>query len=117
MAHELSVDSGDSPAAKQRCLDNVEATTQPGLKKRQLLLFPLDLYLGSRNALEDIEVIHDGLVKAYMLDGLFQRPTEENPVGLDNLVRKRDLECSTILLRTGLGGSRRTEPDRQSFHS
>ena len=39
-----------------------------------------------------------------MLDCLFQGTTEENPVSLDNLVRKGDIDCSTILLRTGLGG-------------
>ena len=49
-----------------------------------------------------------------MRDGLFQGTTEENSVGLDNLVRKRDLDGSSILLRTGLGCARRNELDRPS---
>ena len=52
-------------------------TTQPGLKKLQLFLFLLYLYLGGRNKLSDLQIIHDELVEAYMIDCLFQITTEE----------------------------------------
>ena len=77
----------------------------------------LYLCLGSRNELGNLEVIHDGLVEPCMLDCLFQIAAEKNLVGLDNLVRKRDLDGGSILLRTGLGGSRWNELDRRRFHS
>ena len=56
------------------------------MKKVQLLLFFLYLCLGGRNALGDLEISCDRLVKTHMLDGLFQVPAEENPISLDDLV-------------------------------
>ena len=47
--------------------------------------------LGGRNALGNLEICCDGLVKAHMLDDLFQVPAEENPISLDDFVKERQL--------------------------
>ena len=52
-------------------------------------MFLLYLCLGGRNALSNLEICCDGLVKGDMLDGLFQVPAEENPISLDDLVGER----------------------------
>ena len=67
-------------------------------------MFLLYLYLGGRNALDNLEICCNGLVEGDMLDSSFQFPAEENLISLEDLVRKIQLYRRLILLSTGLGG-------------